>query len=42
MTIKDIGGKLISASRSFVAEFCDMQKIMITYLAEKKFALEQI
>ena len=42
LTAKAIGNKLISISKSFVAEFCDMQKIVITYLAEKKFTLEKI
>lgn len=29
-------------SRSFVSDFCEMEKIIITYLAEKKFTLEKI
>lgn len=39
LTIKAIGSKLIAMSRSFVSDFCEMEKIIITYLAEKKFTL---
>ena len=42
LTLKAIGSKLISMSKSFIADFCQMEKIIITYLAEKKFTLEKI
>jgi hypothetical protein len=42
LTLKAIGSKLIALSRSFMFDFCQMQKNVNTYLAEKKFTLEQI
>lgn len=42
LTLKAIGSKLIALCRSFVFDFCLMQKNINTYLAEKKYTLEQI
>jgi hypothetical protein len=42
LTLKAVGSKLIAMSRSFVFDFCQMEKIIITYLAEKKFTLEKV
>ena len=42
LTIKNIGVKQIYLSKSYLYDFCHMQKIMITYLAQKKFTLEKI
>lgn len=42
LTLKAVGSKLIAISRSFIFDFCQMEKIIITYLAEKKFTLEKI
>ena len=42
MMLKAIGGKLINVSKRFVADFCDMVNITVTYFAEKKYSLEQL
>jgi hypothetical protein len=40
LTLKAAGGKLITSTKIFVGNFCSMQQIVISYFAEKKFALE--
>ncbi len=42
LTLKAIGSKLIAICKAFVSDFCQMEKIIITYLAEKKFTLEKV
>lgn len=42
LTLKAIGSKLIALSKSLVYDFCQMQKISITYLAERRFTLEKL
>ena len=38
---KVIGSKIISETKNFVGYFCSSHKIIITYLADQKFALEK-